>query len=436
MEKLKNTKILGFPLWMFLILNAFMIFLAAKDWMLTNMVGALAFALLVGTLLGWAGDHIPVWKTWFGGGMLFTCLAAGAMNTFNLVGESTKAALNTFNGDTGFLDLYILVLITGSVLAVDRKMLLKSFAGYIPTIIAGIAGALSLAGLVGAVTGIGAIEAITTFAIPVMGGGNGAGIQPMSRMWADATGGDASAWYAAAFAVISLGNLVAVFMSALLNKLGQAKPALTGNGRLMLNDHQNEDGKKEEVKPTAADYITGLGLGLCCFCIADLYAKHISIVNNHLDLGFSIHTFAFMVILMAILNISNILPANVKAGARAMQQFFVKYMSFPLMITVGIGTNLSDYAKVFTNMSNLLIIAATVIGAMIGTFIMARLLHMYPVEAMLTAGLCMANGGGAGDVQCLGAANRMEMMSYAQISSRIGGAIMLIVASFFFGSFL
>lgn len=435
MEKLKGTKILGFPLWMFLILNVIMIFLASKDWMLTNMVGALAFALLVGTLLGWVGDHIPVWKTWFGGGMLFTCLAAGAMNTFNLVGESTKEALNTFNGDTGFLDLYILVLITGSVLAVDRKMLLKSFAGYIPTIIVGVIGALSLAGLVGAVTGIGAVEAITTFAIPVMGGGNGAGIQPMSRMWADATGGDASAWYASAFAVISLGNLVAVFMSALLNKLGQAKPALTGNGKLMLNA-QNEDNKTEEVKPTAADYITGLGLGLCCFCIADLYAKHISIINNHLELGFSIHTFAFMVILMAILNITNILPANVKAGARAMQQFFVKYMSFPLMITVGIGTNLSDYAKVFTNMSNLLIIIATVIGAMIGTFIMARLLHMYPVETMLTAGLCMANGGGAGDVQCLGAANRMEMMSYAQISSRIGGAIMLIVASFFFGSFL
>lgn len=435
MEKLKGTKILGFPLWMFLILNVIMIFLASKDWMLTNMVGALAFALLVGTLLGWVGDHIPVWKTWFGGGMLFTCLAAGAMNTFNLVGESTKEALNTFNGDTGFLDLYILVLITGSVLAVDRKMLLKSFAGYIPTIIVGVIGALSLAGLVGAVTGIGAVEAITTFAIPVMGGGNGAGIQPMSRMWADATGGDASAWYASAFAVISLGNLVAVFMSALLNKLGQAKPALTGNGKLMLNA-QNEDNKTEEVKPTAADYITGLGLGLCCFCIADLYAKHISIINNHLELGFSVHTFAFMVILMAILNITNILPANVKAGARAMQQFFVKYMSFPLMITVGIGTNLSDYAKVFTNMSNLLIIIATVIGAMIGTFIMARLLHMYPVEAMLTAGLCMANGGGAGDVQCLGAANRMEMMSYAQISSRIGGAIMLIVASFFFGSFL
>ena len=68
--------------------------------------------------------------------------------------------------------------------------------------------------------------------------------------------------------------------------------------------------------------------------------------------------------------------------------------------------------------------------------LVGSLFHYYPVEGMLTAGLCMANGGGSGDVQCLGAANRMEMMSYAQISSRIGGAIMLVIASYFFGKFL
>ncbi|PNV62784.1 Na+/citrate symporter [Clostridium sp. chh4-2] len=435
MEKLKETKILGFPLWMFMILSAVMIFLASTDWMLTNMVGALAFALVVGTLLGWVGDHIPVWKTWFGGGMLFTCLAAGAMNTFNLVGEEAKAALSTFNGSTGFLDLYILVLITGSVLSVNRKALLKSFAGYIPAIIAGVACALGMAGLVGAITGVGAVDAIATYAIPIMGGGNGAGIQPMSRMWEAVTGGDGSSWYATAFAITSLGNLVAVIMSALLNKVGQMNPKLTGNGQLMPG-MENTAEKQAEAKPTVADYATGLALALTCFCIADLYSKHISIVNNHLKLGFSIHTFAFMVILIAALNISDILPANVKAGAKGMQQFFVKFMSFPLMITVGIGTNLSDYVKVFTNPAYILIIVATVIGAMIGTFAVGKLFHMYPVEAMLTAGLCMANGGGAGDVQCLGAANRMEMMSYAQISSRIGGAIMLVVASFFFGRFL
>ena len=432
---LKEIKILGFPLWMFLIMAAIMIFLAANDWILNNMVGALAFALIVGTLLGFIGDHIPVWKTWCGGGMLFTCLAAGAMNTFNLIGDGAKATLNTFNGSTGFLDLYILMLITGSVLSVNRKMLIRSFAKYIPTIVVGVAAALGMAGVVGVITGVGAVEAIATFAIPIMGGGNGAGIQPMSRMWEAATGGDGSAWYASAFAIISLGNLVAVFMSALLNKLGQMYPATTGNGQLMISG-ADESVDQEEIKPTFADYATGCALALCSFCVADLYSKHISIINNHLNLGFSIHTFAFMVILMAALNVSNILPANVKAGAKGMQMFFVKYMSFPLMITVGIGTNLADYAKVFTNPANLLIIIATVIGAMLGTLLMAKVFKLYPVEAMLTAGLCMANGGGSGDVQCLGAANRMELMSYAQISSRIGGAIMLVIASFFFGRFL
>ena len=52
MKTLKETKILGFPLWMFLILAALMMVMAANDWMLTNMVGALAFAMIIGTLLG------------------------------------------------------------------------------------------------------------------------------------------------------------------------------------------------------------------------------------------------------------------------------------------------------------------------------------------------------------------------------------------------
>ncbi len=42
---------------MFLILAALMMVMAANDWMLTWWV--LAFAMVVGTLLGWVGDHIP-----------------------------------------------------------------------------------------------------------------------------------------------------------------------------------------------------------------------------------------------------------------------------------------------------------------------------------------------------------------------------------------
>ncbi|WP_366542069.1 2-hydroxycarboxylate transporter family protein, partial [Salmonella enterica] len=49
-----------------------------------------------------------------------------------------------------------------------------------------------------------------------------------------------------------------------------------------------------------------------------------------------------------------------------------------------------------------------------------------------TAGLCMANRGGSGDLEVLSACNRMNLISYAQISSRLGGGIVLVIASIVF----
>lgn len=79
---------------------------------------------------------------------------------------------------------------------------------------------------------------------------------------------------------------------------------------------------------------------------------------------------------------------------------------------------------------------AIVVGAVIGSGAVGYLVGFYPVDTALTAGLCMANRGGSGDLACLGAAKRMELMAYAQLSSRLGGAIVLIIASFVFSFWL
>jgi Na+/citrate or Na+/malate symporter len=53
----------------------------------------------------------------------------------------------------------------------------------------------------------------------------------------------------------------------------------------------------------------------------------------------------------------------------------------------------------------------------------------YPVESGIAAGLCSADMGGTGDLAILGAANRMELLPFSTIATRIGCAIILIVAS-------
>lgn len=437
----KDERILGFPVVLFVGMAVIMFILGRMDLVLTNMIGALGYALIVGTMIGWVGDKIPVWSTWFGGGMVLTSLVASAMNQYGLIGPEVLDGIKTFNSKTGFLNLYVLVLITGSVLSIDRNLLVKSFAGYLPTIAGGIFFALLFCGAVGAVTGVGFVNAIADFGLPIMGGGNGAGISPMSKMWAAAKGlGEdaASTWWASAFATISLGNIIAIFASSWLNKLGERFPKLTGNGQLMRSAALNgvKQGESlDSVKIGPGDYACGFALGLFCFCIATFYSKNISIIN-HLDNGVNIHEFAFMVILVAILNISNVLPVEVRAGARGIQMFFVKYMSFAFMITTGVGSKLSDFMKVFASPANLLCVCVTIVGAMVGTWLIGNIFGLFPVESMLTAGLCMANGGGAGDIMCLGAAKRMDMIPYAQLSTRIGGALTLIVASVFFGKFL
>lgn len=48
----------------------------------------------------------------------------------------------------------------------------------------------------------------------------------------------------------------------------------------------------------------------------------------------------------------------------------------------------------------------------------------------------MANRGGSGDLAVLGAADRMSLIPYAQLSSRLGGGIVLVIGSFIFGLLL
>lgn len=86
--------------------------------------------------------------------------------------------------------LGIAALITGSILGMNRKLLLKAAVRFLPVALCAMTFAILSVGIVGAVTGYGFADAIMYVAIPMMGGGMGAGVVPLSDMYAEALGQD------------------------------------------------------------------------------------------------------------------------------------------------------------------------------------------------------------------------------------------------------
>lgn len=110
----------------------------------------------------------------------------------------------------------------------------------------------------------------------------------------------------------------------------------------------------------------------------------------------------------------------------------ISYIGAPtILVCVSITT--MDIPTILSALSNPVYLIMTIVVTLfaeIGAGIGGYLVKMYFIESAIAAGLRMANAGGSGDVAILGAANRLNLMPFTQISSWIGGAIILLIASF------
>ena len=411
------------------------------DYLPSNTVGAFAILYTLGIALGWIGDRIPVWNTYIGGGSILAFLGSAYLVYIGIIPEATIETVKIFMDTTDFLDLFIAVLITGSILSVNRKLLLKAFAGYLPAILAGIVGAILLGMVGGLLVGVEPARVATEYVLPIMGGGTGAGAIPMADIYANATGNDPAKWLSFGLSILTIANIIAIMAAGVLNKIGELSfgKALSGNGELIRNaeDISALEGK-EEVKVTQRDIACGLILACAFYVAGNILSKVVQIPEFTLfgsTLKIDIHRFAWMVVLVAIANIAGVIPAELRVGANKLQGYFSKQFLLVIMCGVGIAlTDLGELIAAFT-FGNVLIAALIVVGAILGSGLVGWLVGFYPIETAITAGLCMANRGGSGDLAFLGAAKRMELISFAQISSRLGGGLMLIIASVVFGIF-
>ena len=389
-----------------------------------GLVGALAFSFVFGAVFGEIGDRLPVFKEYIGGAPVLIFLAAALFVHQGWFTDREVEIVTFFMKKSKFLTLYIIVLMTGSIFAVNRKLLLRSLVGYLPAILTGLLGASIMGILGGFIFGISPKEIMMLYVLPTMGGGNGAGAVPLSEIYEAATGNPKEAYYSYAIAVLTIANIWAIVVAAVLNKLGKKYEALSGEGELVrAGNLQLEEDEKVEVTPR--DMAVGFVMGLSAYMIGTFLNKNVSFLSG-------IHTYALTVLTLVAFNGLGLIPLSIKQGAGKFQKFFSKQFTWVLMVGVGVAyTDLGEIMAAITP-ANVIIALMIVVGATIGAGIMGHLVGFYAIESSITAGLCMANRGGSGDIEVLGASKRMNLISYAQISSRLGGGIILIIASIVF----
>lgn len=382
-----------------------------------GMIGAFAAMMVIGAVMEKIGDKTPIIKDYLGGAPIVAIFGTALLVYFNIMPQATNEIITNFMKGGGFLSFYIAALITGSILGMSSDLLVKAGSRFAAPLLAGVFTSFAFVAVVGGIMGYGWKEGILQIAMPIMGGGMGAGAVPMSQIYSGFLTMDVATILSILIPALALGNVFSIVAAGLLDKLGKIRPNLTGNGQLM----QNFELKTE--KEEAYD-IKLMGAGLLVSCVFFVLGK---ILNAFIP---AIHSYALMIISVAICKIVGVVPEEIEKGANQWYKFVAKNFTMALLVGIGVAyTNLGDVISAIS-IQYVVLVAVVVVGSIVGAGFVGKLVGFNPIESAITAGLCMANMGGTGDVAVLSASNRMELMPFAQISSRLGGALMLIIASF------
>jgi malate:Na+ symporter len=215
-----------------------------------------------------------------------------------------------------------------------------------------------------------------------------------------------------------LGSLTAILLSGALNMLGKKYPQLTGEGRLQPGEHSEADvGTESWTGNLDSTHIAAAAL----FAIA-LYL--LGLLCNKL---FGLPAPVAMLFLAVLVKLARAASPQLQAGSFFVFRFFQVAVTYPLLFAIGVALTPWQTLMAAFELPKLLTIVATVATLIGSGFIVGRWVNLYPIDAAIV-NACHSGQGGTGDVAILTAANRMQLMPFAQIATRIGGAITVTLA--------
>ncbi len=384
-----------------------------------DVIGGLSVMLLMGFLLGELGSRLPILKQ-IGGTAILCLFVPAALVGHKLINPDMFKAVTTTFKTANIQYFYIACLVAGSILGMPHKVLVQGFLRMFVPLLCGTIIAVATGLLAGLLFGYDPKHTFFFIIVPIVGGGLAEGVLPLSTGYADILQKPQADLVAMMVPAALVGNVVAIIGSGLLNSLGEKYPRFTGNGMLVRSGEDRELLAMQTVEHPIELRLLGAGMLLSCgfFILGSLLAPLTGIPGP-----------IIMIISAALLKLVKILPAEMELAAYQINRFMSTNLTFGILVAM--GTVLVSWTQLIDAFTIAYFVICTVtVSAMIAAgFLVGLWLKMYPVEAAIVTA-CHSGLGGTGDVAILSASNRMGLMPFAQISTRIGGAIMIVIATF------
>ncbi|NYF50509.1 2-hydroxycarboxylate transporter family protein [Tunturiibacter gelidoferens] len=366
-----------------------------------------------GFLCAWLGGLIPFLRR-LGAPAITAAFLPSYLVYRHWLPVNLVETVTSFTKGTNFIYLYITAIIVGSILGMNRKLLLQGIAKVLIPLFAGSLMAVLIGSVAGVAIGLPLARIVTLVIVPVMAGGVGEGAIPLSIGYEDIFHQSSAEYLAHLLPVVLFANLVAIIMAGCLNAIGRRYPSLTGNGLLQPPSNILPLPASLNVAPIAPrnDQL----------CAAALFAISLYLLGivSHFLLGFPPPV--TMLVIAVLLKVSNLLPPWIDRAAAAVGHFFAVAVTYPLLFAVAVALTPWKSVKEALHPANLAVIVLVVLTLVVTGFFIGKWIHLYPVETAIV-NACHTGAGGTGDVAILTAANRLELMPFAQIATRIGGAI-------------
>ena len=135
-----------------------------------------------------------------------------------------------------------------------------------------------------------------------------------------------------------------------------------------------------------------------------------------------------MLLAVVIAKAAGIIPDIIEKCGYALFKFITTAVTVPLLLGVGIAnTPWENLVAVITNPRYLIVIVCTVTTVVVVGWFAGKAMKMNPVEAAMVTS-CNSGQGGTGDIAILTSGDRLELLPFAQVATRLGGAATVTIA--------